>query len=143
MGEYFLRMSRAKRLLLNTSIEKPNGFSMMLLLGPSWRSSTSIPKRCRTTATSASHFLEDAPSEINIFEDPKVSPAISTSQFSQDVSGETLIFGIRGLKTAHSTSHFFEDVSGESPIFGDPKISRPISTSRFLRVSPAKSSFLT
>eukprot|EP00959_Pyramimonas_sp_CCMP1952_P084325 1763731-Pyramimonas_sp.AAC.1 len=68
---------------------------MILVLGPSWRSSKSSPKRCRKTATSKSHSLEDVPSEIYIFEDPKVSPAISTCPFSEDVSGETLIFGIR------------------------------------------------
>ena len=61
----------------------------------------------------------------------KVSPGISTSQFSEDVSGETLIFKIRGLRAAFTTSHFFEDVSGESPIFEDPKIRPAISTSRF------------
>ena len=65
---------------------------MILPLGPSWRSSKSIPKRCRTTATSASHFLEDVPSEIDISEDPKVSLATSTSPFSEDVSSETFIF---------------------------------------------------
>ena len=104
---------------------------MISPLGSSWRSSKSIPKRCRTTATSASHFLEDVPGEIDISEDPTVSPAISISQFSEDVSSETLIFDIRGLEAAFSASHFFEDVSGESPIFADPKISRPISTSPF------------
>ena len=96
---------------------------MILPLGPSWRSSKSIPKRCRTTATSASHFLEDVPGEIDISENPKVSPAISISQSSEDVSGETLIFGIRSLEAAFSASHLFEDVSGASPIFEDPKIS--------------------
>ena len=66
-----------------------------------------------------------------MFEDPKVSQAISISPFSEDVSGETLIFSIRGLKAAFPASHFFEDVSGRSPIFEDPKVSRPISTSSF------------
>ena len=131
MGEYFLRMYRAKRLLLNNIIEKRMVFSMILPLGPSWKSSKSSPKRCRTTATSTSRFLEDVPGEIDIFEDPKVSPAISTFQFSEDVSGETLIFNIRGLQPAFPASHFFEDVSGGSPIFEDPKVSRPISTSSF------------
>ena len=110
---------------------KTIGFSMISPLGPSWGSSKSAPKICGTTATSPSQFFEDVSSEIDIFEDPKVSPAISTSPFSEDVSGETLIFKIRGLKAAFSTSHFFEDVSGESPIFEDPKVSRPISTSPF------------
>ena len=75
--------------------------------------------------------MEDVSGEIDISEDPKVSPAISISPFSEDVSSETLIFYIRGLEAASSTSHFFEDVSGGSPIFADPKISRPISTSPF------------
>ena len=116
---------------MNKRIEKKTfSFSMILLFGPSWRSSKSAPNRCRTTATSTSHFLEDVSGEIDIFEDPKVSPAISTSQFSEDVSGETLIFKIRGLKAALSTFHFFEDVSGESAVFEDPKIRPAISTSR-------------
>ena len=62
-------------------------------------------------------FLEDVSGEIDIFKDPKVSPAISPSPFSEDVSGESLIFRIRGLKAAFPASHFFEDVSGGSPIF--------------------------
>ena len=90
---------------------------MILPLGPSWRSSKSIPKRCRTTATSASHFLEDVPSEIDISEDPTVSPAISTSPFSEDVSGETLIFSIRRLKRKPPRSRFCEDVSSETLLF--------------------------
>ena len=80
---------------------------MISPLGPSWGSSKSAPKTSRTTATSTSHFCEDVSSEIDIFEDPKVSPAISTSPFSEDVSGETLIFKIRGRKAAFSTPHFF------------------------------------
>ena len=104
---------------------------MISALGPSWGSSESAPKTCRTTATSPYHFFEDVSGEIDIFEDPKVSPAISTFQVSEDVSGETLIFKIRGLKAASATSHFFEDVSGGSPIFEDPKIRQAISTSPF------------
>ena len=121
----------SETLTFEQKYSKTNGFSMILLFGPSWRSSKSAPNRCRTTATSISHFLEDVSGEIDIFKDPKVSPAISTSPFSEDVSVETLIFSIRGLKAAFPASHFFEDVSGGSPIFEDPKVSRPISTSPF------------
>ena len=64
-------------------------------------------------------------------QDPKVSPAIPIFPYSEDVSGETLIFKIMGLKAVFSTSHFFDDVSGESPIFEDPKIRPAISTSPF------------
>ena len=76
-------------------------------------------------------FLEDVSGEIDMFEDPKVLPAIPASPLPEDVSGETLIFSKRGLKAAFSTSHFFEDVSGESPIFEDPEIRPAISTSPF------------
>ena len=69
-------------------------------------------------------------SEIGIFEDPKVSPVISTSQFSEDVSSETLVFSIKNLKGAFPASHLFEDVSGGSTIFEDPEIRSAISTSR-------------
>ena len=96
---------------------------MILLFTPPWRPSKSAHNRCRTRATSISQFFEDVSGEIGIFEDPKVSPAISTCPFSEDVSSETLIFGIRRLEAAFSASHLFEDVSGASPIFEDPKIS--------------------
>ena len=90
---------------------------MILPFTQSWRSSKRAPNRCRTRATSTFHVLEDVSGEIDIFEDPKASPAISAPPSSEDVSGETLIFYIRGLKAAVPTSNIFEDVSGESTIF--------------------------
>ena len=105
---------------------------MILAFGPSWRSSGSAPNRFHTRAISTSHFLEDVSGEIDMFEDPKVLPAIPASPVSEDVSCETLIFSKRALKAAISTSHFFEDVSGESPIFEVPKIRPTISTSPLL-----------
>ena len=45
-----------------------------------------------------------------------ISPPISTSPFSEDVSGETPIFDIKRLKTKLSRSHFLEDVSGKTAI---------------------------
>ena len=104
---------------------------MISPLGPSWGSSKSAPKICRTTATSPSHFFEDVSGEIDIFEDPKVSPAISTTHCSEDVSGETLTFNLSGLKPSFSTSHFFEDVSGETLIFHAHRKSDIFSRSRF------------
>ena len=104
---------------------------MMLAFGPSWRSSGSAPNRCHTRAAWTFHVLEDVSGEIDIFEDPKVLPAIPASPLSEDVSGETLTFIKRALEAAFSTSHFFEDVSGESSIFEDPEIRPAISTSPF------------
>ena len=46
-----------------------------------------------------------------------ISRPISTSPFSEDVSGETPIFDIKRLKTKLSRSHFLEDVSGKTAIF--------------------------
>ena len=45
-----------------------------------------------------------------------ISRPISTSPFSEDVSGETPIFDIKRLKTKLSRFHFLEDVSGETAI---------------------------
>ena len=45
-----------------------------------------------------------------------ISPPISTSPFSEDVSGETPIFDIKRLRAKLSRSHFLEDVSGETAI---------------------------
>ena len=87
---------------------------MSLAFGPSWRSSGSAPNRCHTRATSTSQVLEDVSSEIDMFEDPNVLPAIPASPFSE---------------AAFSKSHFFEDVSGESPIFEDPESRPAIQTS--------------
>ena len=101
-------------------------------IGPSWGSSKNASKRCRKTAYSTYHFSEDVSGESLIFENTANSRAPWTSLFFEDVSGESLIFNIKGLRAALSTSHFFEDVSGESPIFEDPKISRPISRSQFV-----------
>ena len=47
-----------------------------------------------------------------------ISRPISTSPFSEDVSGETPIFDIKRLKTKLSRSHFLEDVSGEIAVLG-------------------------
>ena len=91
---------------------------MISLLGQSWRSSKSAPKRCLITALSTSHLSEDVSSETAVFEAPKIRPAISRSPFVEDVSGETLIFSIRRLKTRPPTSRFGEDVSGETLVLG-------------------------
>ena len=115
---------------------------MVLLFGPSWRSSKSTPNRRRTAATSTSHFLKDVSGEIDSFENPSVSLAIPISPFSEDVSGETLIFSIRGPEAAFSTSHFFEDVSGESSIFELPELGQRFLHPHSVRMSQAKRSFL-
>ena len=90
---------------------------MISLLGQSWRSSKSAPKRCHITALSTSHFSEDVSGETAVFEVPKIRPAISRSPFSEDVSGETLLFCKRRLKIRPPTSRFGEDVSGETGFF--------------------------
>ena len=82
------------------------------------RLSKTTPKICLIAALSTSHFSEDVSGETAVFEVPKIRPAISISPFSEDVSGETLIFSIRRLKTRPPTSRFGEDVSGETLVLG-------------------------
>ena len=47
-------------------------------------------------------------------ENSLISRAISTSQFSEDVSSESLFFNRKGLEKARSASHLFEDVPSET-----------------------------
>ena len=56
------------------------------------------------------HFLQDVPSEMQIFCRAPFFGLPRSSRFSEDVCSESAIFNMRGSKTASPTYHFCEDV---------------------------------
>ena len=85
------------------------------------------------------HFLQDVPSEMQIFCRAPFLGLPRSSRCSEDVCSESAIFNMRGSKTAFSNMHFFEDVSGETLIFHAVQKYR---RAHFRRMSQAKWPFL-
>ena len=70
----------------------------MLPLGLSWGSSENALERRRKTACSAPIFPRMSQAKTPVVGDPEITPAISASPFSEDVSSETLIFSKMRLR---------------------------------------------
>ena len=85
------------------------------------------------------HFLQDVPSEMQIFCRAPFFGLPRSSRFSQDVCSESAIFNMTGSKTAFNNTYIFKDVSGGTLIFHAVQEYRH---SHIRRMSLAKWSFL-